>query len=65
MGLISKPTFINKHLANWRSHESTLTNKDYKQKAKEPLNVRKRYSNMLFRPIQWLVYLVTILVYSR
>lgn len=61
----NKPVFINQHLANWRTHENTFTDKAYKEKAKESFNVSKKYSSFLFRPIQWLVYLFTILVYSK
>jgi len=61
----SKPLFINRYLANWRTHENTFTDKAYKEKAKESFNVSKKYSNSLFRPIQWLVYIVTILIYSK
>lgn len=63
-GNVSKPRFINRHLANWRAHSSSLTEREHKAEAKQAMLVQSWYSPWYYRPIQWIVYIVTITLYG-
>ena len=63
-GQVSSPKFINKHLANWRAHSGSLTEREHKAEAKQAMLVQSWYSPWYYRPIQWLVYIVTVTLYG-
>jgi glycosyltransferase involved in cell wall biosynthesis len=62
-GKISEPDYIPKHIANWRAHKNALSVNEYKNQARQALNIQKEFSHWLYRPIQYGVYLGTILLY--
>lgn len=59
----SKPVFIDTYLANWRAHSESISEKEHKAEALQALRIQKRYSKWQFRPIQWCVYSLTVLLY--
>ena len=63
-GKVSKPRFINKRLASWRAHSSSTSELGHKAQARQALEVQSWYSPWYFRPIQWLVYTVTVTLYG-
>lgn len=63
-GKLSKPMFVNWHLANWRSHSSSVSGQAPVVMAKQALELQGKYSSMWFRPIQWLAYIVAIVLYG-
>ena len=62
-GRVCKPGFINRHLANWRAHSGSISVNKYKAEAMQAFEAQKRYSNWWFRPIQWVIYLATVMLY--
>lgn len=63
-GKVCKPKFINNHLANWRAHAGSLTEREHKAEARQAMLVQSWYSPWYFRSIQWLVYIITITLYG-
>lgn len=63
-GKISKPKFINKHLANWRAHSGSLTEREHKAEAKQALEIQSWYSDWYYRPIQYMVCITTVTLYG-
>ncbi len=63
-GKISKPMFINRHLANWRAHSGSLTEREHKAEAKQALLIQSWYSPWYYRIIQYIVYIITITLYG-
>ena len=62
-GKVSKPMFIDWYLANWRAHSESTSEKEHVAEARQALGIQKRFSGWWFRPIQYGVYLLTILLY--
>ena len=62
-GKESKPMFIDEYLANWRAHSESTSEKEHVAEARQAFGIQKRFSGWWFRPIQWKVYLLTILLY--
>jgi glycosyltransferase involved in cell wall biosynthesis len=62
-GKISKPVFIDKHLACWRAHSDSTSVKEYKAEALQAFEVQRRYSGWWLRLAQWKVCFWTIFLY--
>jgi len=62
-GKVSKPIFIGWYLANWRAHSESTSEKEHVAEAKQAFNIQRRYSKWYFRPIQYCVYALTVLLY--
>jgi len=62
-GKESNPVFIDAYLANWRAHGESTSEKEHVAEAKQALGIQKRYSKWWFRPIQYCVYGLTVLLY--
>ncbi len=62
-GRKSKPVFIDAYLANWRAHGESASEKEHVAEAKQALGIQRRHSKWWFRPIQYSVYLLTVLLY--
>ncbi len=63
-GSVSKPYFVNKHLANWRAHSGSLSEREHKAEARQAFEIQKLYSYWWLRPVQWLVYIATVTIYG-
>lgn len=59
----SLPRFIDYPLANWRAHNNSITAQAPKETARQALEVQKKYSSKLFRPLQYISYIANILLY--
>lgn len=57
------PVFIDSYLANWRAHSESTSEKEHQAEALQALRIQRRYSRWQFRPIQWIVYSLTVLLY--
>jgi glycosyltransferase involved in cell wall biosynthesis len=62
-GKVSKPAFLDWYLANWRAHGESTSEKEHVAEAKQAFEIQRRFSKRWFRPIQWSVYLLTVLLY--
>lgn len=62
-GIFSPPLFLNKYLANWRAHGSSVSVREYKPEAQEAFAIQRRYSGWWLRPTQWKVCWGTIFLY--
>lgn len=63
-GKLSRPLFVNRPLANWRSHKESITAKEPNAMAKQLLQLQGKYSPWYLRPVQYMVYIVTIVLNS-
>ena len=64
-GKVSKPILINYPLANWRAHNDSITAQAPNETAKQALEVQKKYSSWIFRPIQYMSYIANTSLYRR
>lgn len=62
-GIYSAPMFLNVHLANWRAHGESVTGLAPKAEARQALKVQAKYSSWYYRPLQYVLYLLTIGLY--
>ncbi len=62
-GMLSRPVFVNRYLANWRAHTGSTSVNNYKEQMLQAYQVQKRFSAWWFRPVQWVVRQSTIALY--
>ncbi len=62
-GKVRTPVFIDICLANWRAHGESTSEKEHMAEALQAFGIQKRYSRWWFRPAQYGVYSLTVLLY--
>jgi glycosyltransferase involved in cell wall biosynthesis len=63
-GQLSKPMFIDWHLANWRAHGDSLSVREYGKQSQEAFDIQKKYSSKWLRLLQWKVKVLTNMLYG-